>query len=154
VTLSRLDGRPRGCTPGAPPIEDHPGEMAWRRVLLFCFLLVVIGAVASATVPREKDPAVRQTLPSQAPLAPPADVVNARLPAPRDVKAKVGDIVQLEVSHDAQDVVQVLSLGVSEPVERDLDAQLVFDADRPGRFAVTLRDAGTRIGTVEVTQAG
>jgi hypothetical protein len=133
---------------------DHPGPMAWRRVLLFCLLLVVIGAVASATVPRDDDTAVRDTLPAGTPLAPPADVVKARLPAPGAVKAEVGDIVQLEVSHDAEDVVQVLSLGVSEPVERELDAQLVFDADRPGRFAVTLRDAGTRIGTVTVTQAG
>jgi len=50
--------------------------------------------------------------------------------------------------------VQVLALGVSEPVERAIDAQLVFDADRPGRFAVTLKDAGTRVGTLEVTRAG
>jgi hypothetical protein len=30
----------------------------------------------------------------------------------------------------------------------------VFDADRPGRFAVTLRDANKRIGTIEVKQPG
>jgi hypothetical protein len=51
-------------------------------------------------------------------------------------------------------VVQVPALGVEEPVERDIDGLLVFDADRAGRFAVTLRDAGTRVGTVDVKEAG
>jgi hypothetical protein len=125
--------------------------MAWRRVLLFAVLLVVIGVIASATVPRERDAPVRPTVP--APRAA-ADVVAARLPGRRDVRARVGDIVQLEVTHDAQDVVQVLTLGVSEPVEPGFAAQLTFDADRAGRFAVTLRDAGRRIGTLDVKEAG
>jgi hypothetical protein len=70
------------------------------------------------------------------------------------VHARVGDIVQLEVTHDAQDEVQIPTLGVAEPVDPGLPAQLVFDADRPGRFAVTLRDAEKRIGTVDVKEAG
>ena len=120
--------------------------MIWRRVALFFVLLILIGAIANATVPREKD--------ATAPTAPPADIVHARLPAPNDVVAHVGDVVQIDVSHDAQDVVQVAALGVEDPVERGIDGQLVFDADRAGRFAVTLRDARTRVGTVNVKEAG
>jgi hypothetical protein len=127
--------------------------MAGRRVLLFVALLIVIGAVASATVPREQDPPVRRTLPAPV-QGPAADVVVGRLPGARDVRARVGDIVQIQVTNDAQDTVQVVALGLSEPVERGIPAQLVFDADRPGRFAVTLRDAARRIGTVEVSEAG
>jgi hypothetical protein len=128
--------------------------MAGRRVLLFVALLIVIGAVASATVPREQDPPVRRTLPAPVQSGPAADVVVGRLPGARDVRARVGDIVQIQVTNDAQDTVQVVALGLSEPVERGIPAQLVFDADRPGRFAVTLRDAARRIGTVEVSEAG
>jgi hypothetical protein len=128
--------------------------MATRRLLLFVVLLVVIGAVASATVPREQDTPERPTTPEPAPVTPQADIVEAKLPGKSDVRARVGDIVQLEVSHDAQDEVQIPTLGVSEPVDPGLPAQLVFDADRPGRFAVTLRDAEKRIGTVEVQEAG
>ena len=128
--------------------------MATRRVLLFVVLLVVIGAVASATVPREQDTRERPTTPEPAPVTPAADVVEAKLPGKRDVRARVGDIVQLEVSHNAQDEVQIPTLGVAEPVDPGLPAQLVFDADRPGRFAVTLRDAEKRIGTVDVKEAG
>jgi Na+-transporting methylmalonyl-CoA/oxaloacetate decarboxylase gamma subunit len=128
--------------------------MGMRRVLLFVVLLVVIGAVASATVPREQDAPERQTTPEPAPVSPAAEVVEAKLPGKSDVRARVGDIVQLQVSHDAQDEVQIPTLGVSEPVDPGLPAQLVFDADRPGRFAVTLRDAEKRIGTVDVQEAG
>jgi hypothetical protein len=132
--------------------------MAGRRLLLFVFLLIAIGAVASATVPREQDATFRRqrtTPPPPAPeqALPAATVVEAKLPG-RDVRAKVGDIVQVEVTHNAADVVQVPALGLSEPVEPDLAAQLVFDADRAGRFAVTLRDAQTRVGTIDVTEAG
>ena len=127
--------------------------MAGRRLLLFVVLLIAIGAVASATVPREEPAPVRPpTVP--APAAPIARVVEARLPGRRDVRAKVGDIVQVEVAHDAADVVQVLALGLSEPVEPAIAAQLVFDADHPGRFAVTLRDAQRRVGTIDVQEAG
>jgi hypothetical protein len=127
--------------------------MAWRRIVLFCLLLVVIGAIASATVPRERRAPAEQPFPP-ATAGPPADVVAARLPSGKEIQAEVGDILQVDVAHNSGDVVQVLSLGVSEPVEPGIDAQLVFDADRPGRFAVTLRDANKRIGTIEVKQPG
>ena len=76
------------------------------------------------------------------------------MPSDNPVQAKVGEIVHLQVANDAEDVVEVLGLGVSEPVEPAIDADLVFDADQPGRFAVTLRDAGKRIGTLEVKAPG
>jgi hypothetical protein len=129
--------------------------MAGRRLLLFVVLLIAIGAVANATVPREDAAPVRRPPPLPVPeeASPAANVVTARLPG-RDVRAHVGDVVQLEVEHDAADVVQVLALGLSEPVEPAIAAQLVFDADHPGRFAVTLRDAQKRVGTIDVKQAG
>jgi Na+-transporting methylmalonyl-CoA/oxaloacetate decarboxylase gamma subunit len=131
--------------------------MAGRRLLLFVVLLIAIGAVANATVPREEDAPVRR--PAPAPPAPEqagpvANVVVARLPGRKDVRATVGDVVRVAVAHDAADVVQVTALGLSEPVEPGIDAELVFDADRAGRFAVTLRDAQRRVGTIDVGEAG
>jgi protein involved in polysaccharide export with SLBB domain len=127
--------------------------MAWRRIVLFCLLLVVIGAIASATVPRERRAPAEQPFPPAATGAP-ADVVAARLPSSKEVRAEVGDVLRVRVAHDAEDVVQVPTLGISEPVEPGIDAQLVFDADQPGRFAVILRDANKRIGTIDVKQPG
>jgi hypothetical protein len=127
--------------------------MAWRRILLFVVLLIVIAGFANATVPREDRPTGRPAEPQAIPAAPPADVVAAKLPGKHDVHARVGDVVRLEVSHDADDVVKVPTLGVAEPVGPGMAADLVFDADQAGRFAVTLRD-GKRIGTLDVKEAG
>jgi hypothetical protein len=132
---------------------DHQRPMAGRRLMLFVVLLVVIGAVASATVPREDRQAVR-TPPEAQPAQPPADVVRAALPGRREVRARVGDVIEIQVKHDAADIVQVVALGIEEPVEPGIAAQLVFDADRAGRFGVTLREAGRRIGTIAVREAG
>jgi hypothetical protein len=133
--------------------RHHPGVVA-RRVLLFVVLLIGIGALACALTPRAEDQAGRQTLPADAPVSPAANLVEASLPGKADIRARVGDVVQLAVRHDARDIVQIPTLGVAEPVEPGLDALLVFDADRPGRFAVTLREAARRIGTVDVRAAG
>jgi hypothetical protein len=128
--------------------------MAGRRVLVFIVLLLVVAAVASAIAPRDDDVARRPVTPAVPPPAAAARVVEGVLPDDRRVRARVGDIVQIEVRHPAQDEVQILALGVAEPVDPGIPAQIVFDADREGRFAVTLRDAARRVGTVEVRPAG
>ena len=128
--------------------------MAGRRLLLFVLLLLVIGAIASATVPRERREPQQSPLPATPQVEPAAGAVEAKLPAKRSVRAKVGDVVQIDVRATADDVAEVTSLGVSEPVGPGIPAQLVFDADQPGHFAVTLRDARRRIGTVVVRAAG
>ena len=123
--------------------------MTARRLLLFVALLLLVSAMASAVAPRERD------IPPQTPQRPAtparaADVVRATFPDERELRARVGDVVELEVRNEGRDVVQIPALGLAEPVERDLPAQLVFDADRAGRFAVSLRDERRRVGTVEV----
>jgi hypothetical protein len=127
--------------------------MPGRRLLLFAVLLLLIGTVASAIAPREQDTGAPAVEPAPAPSRPTAETVDGVLPVDRRIRARVGDIVQIEVENDAQDFVEIPSLGVSEPVEAGLPAQLVFDADREGRFAVRLRDTGKRLGTVEVRAA-
>jgi hypothetical protein len=128
--------------------------MAGRRVLVFIVLLLVVAAVASAIAPRGNDADRRAVTPAVPPPSAAARVVEGVLPEDRRVRARVGDIVQIEVRHTAADQVEVIALGLSEPVEPEIPAELVFDADREGRFAVTLRDAAKRVGTVEVRPAG
>jgi hypothetical protein len=124
--------------------------MPGRRLLLYAVLLLLVATVASAVAPRGRDAGVPSVEPSPAPPRPAADTVDGALPQDRRVRARVGDIVQVEVDHDERDVVEIPTLGISEPVEPGLPALLVFDADREGRFGVRLRMAGTRLGTVEV----
>ena len=124
--------------------------MAVRRILLFVVLLLVVAAIAESIAPRDEPPRAIKNSPGATPPRSTGELVEGRLPDDREVRARVGDLVQIAVSHRAQDTVRIVSLGLEEPVDPDLPAQLVFDADRPGRFSVTLRDAARRVGVVEV----
>jgi hypothetical protein len=125
--------------------------MRWRRLLLLALLLVVGASAVSALDPRDRgsdrvDPSI-----AAAAAAPPAPVVEASLPANKDVRAHVGDVVRLLVRAPSADMVQLTSLGVEQPVDAGAPAELTFVADRAGRFRVRLRDAGESVGTLRVT---
>jgi hypothetical protein len=132
--------------------------MAGRRVLLFVAMLLLVAVIAESIAPRDEAPRAVKGAPGATPPPATGDVVEARLPAGKgngkDVRARVGDLVQIEVRSRAQDVAQIVSLGIAEPVDPELPAQIVFDADRPGRFSVTLRDAARRVGVVEIEAEG
>jgi hypothetical protein len=119
----------------------------WRRLLFFAVFVIVAASATSAMAPRERR--VRDPPGAHAP-PPPASVVEASLPSDRDVRARVGDVVRLSVRAPSADVVEVTSLAVEEPVDAGAPAELIFVADRAGRFPVRLRDAGEAIGTLRI----
>ncbi|MEN3284601.1 MAG: hypothetical protein V7607_5741 [Solirubrobacteraceae bacterium] len=124
----------------------------WRRLLFFAVLLIVAASLVSAMAPRDRrsDDASRAAIDPSA-SSPPAPVVEASLPGDKEVRARVGNVVRLLVRAPSADVVQISDIAVEEPVDAGQPAQLVFVADRAGRFGVRLRDAGESIGTVLVT---
>ncbi len=127
------------------------GVVASRRIFVFALALLVIASLASALAPTQRSRRSTTTPPPPTSTEP-ATIVEAALPGGA-VRATVGDVVRLRVTHDEQDFVQIASLGVSEPVEDGIPAELVFDADREGSFAVTLLESGERLGVVDVRPA-
>ena len=126
------------------------GRLPARRALLAVAILLLAAALVSSISPRQREQA---TVP--VPQAEPAGAaerrtVEGRLPADKTVRAREGDVVELQVTSRAPDEARVVALGLSGPTEPGLPAKLTFVADRPGRFAVTLRDAATRAGTLEI----
>ena len=130
----------------------HNQVVPWRRLILFAVLLIVGASLVSAMAPRDRVPD-RSSNAAVDPSAsrPPASVVEASLPRDKEVRARVGDVIRLVVRAPSADVVQLTSLAVEGPVDADQPTELVFVADRAGRFPVSLRDAGESIGTVRVT---
>jgi hypothetical protein len=129
----------------------HNPPVPWRRLLLFAVLLIVGTSLVSATTTQDRradDSGKRAETP---PSNPPASVVEASLPANKEVRARVGDVVRLRVRAPSFDVVELAGLAVEEPVEADQPTELVLVADREGRFRVRLRDANEAIGTLRVT---
>jgi hypothetical protein len=147
-----LDVSLASAAPPAAARVRHNQVVRWRRLILLAVLLVVGASVVSALEPRDhtsdrsSDPAI-----AAAAAAPPAPVVEASMPADKDVRARVGDVVRLLVRAPAADVVQLPTLGVEAPVDANEPADLTFVADQPGRFRVRLRDAGEAVGTLRVT---
>jgi hypothetical protein len=130
----------------------HNHLVPWRRLLFFAVLLIVAASLVSAMAPRDRrsDSASNAAVDPSA-SKPPAPVVEASLPADKEVRARVGDVIRLLVRAPSADVVQVSDIAIEEPVDAGQPAELVFVADRAGRFRVRLRDAAESIGTVRVT---
>jgi hypothetical protein len=133
----------------------HNGAVPGRSILLFVALLLLIAALASVIAPREGNVVGRSTTqpPQLAPPPPAARTVTGQLPADGTVEATVGDVVDLTVTADHPDEVQIFDLGLQAPVDADLPGVLQFVADQPGRFAVTLRYSGERVGVLVVRPA-
>jgi hypothetical protein len=135
----------------AEPVR-HNQVMPWRRLLLFAVLLIVGASLVSAMASRDRRADDSPNAGAEASAsAPPASVVEASLPGDKEVRARVGDVVRLLVRAPAADVVELSTLAVEEPVDADRPTELLFVADRAGRFRVHLRDADESIGTVRVT---
>jgi hypothetical protein len=135
----------------AEPVR-HNQVMPWRRLLLFAVLLVVGASLVSAMAARDRRADDSPNAGAEASASrPPASVVEATLPGDKEVRARVGDVVRLLVSAPAADVVELSTLAVEEPVDADQPTELLFVADRAGRFHVRLREADESIGTVRVT---
>ncbi len=126
--------------------------MPARRALLAVAILLLAAALVSSVAPRQREPA-----PVAVPQAEPAGAaarrtVEGRLPADGVVRAREGDVVELQVTSRAPDEARIVALGLEGPTEPGLPATLTFVADRAGRFDVTLRDAGTRAGKLEIAE--
>ena len=132
----------------------HNGPVPGRSILLFVAALLIIAALASAIAPHERNLLTPTHTQATAPVVTaPVARVKGTLPADGTVQASVGDIVDLTVTAAQPDEAQIFALGLQAPVDADVPATFEFVADQPGTFPVTLRDAGTKAGTLVVRPA-
>ncbi len=131
-------------------ICDHRAVLA-RRILLFCSIVLLAAALSSALTTSTRDDGQDAVAPPVAAAAPPTARVTAALPDDATVSAQVGDVVELNVTADEPERVEIRDLGVDAVVGPGLPAKLLVVTDRAGEFAVTLRYSGREIGTLTVT---
>jgi hypothetical protein len=142
-----------------------------RRLLVLVAVLMGLTALAASLAPpppaqRGRSPSAPSATPTPHPAATPAPAagtapepgatVRARISAsrsavPRDVRAAEGDLVDLVVSGDVVDTVEIPGQAVLEPIDPDSPALVQLYADTPGRFPILLLDANRRIGTLLVS---
>jgi hypothetical protein len=133
-----------------------------RRLLALIGVLLMIAAVATALAPppdkRAAAPGRTTGRTAAEPAAPSAGgrAVHAALGAgatgtAQVVRARVGDIVSLDVTPPAPGTVTVAGYDLVAAADPDTPAHFDFFADRPGRFAVELEGARAPLGKVVVS---
>lgn len=144
----------RRCTSstGWPsPAVRQTVAMAPRRALTLLFLLLVTVTVIGSTSAPRRDPDPGAV---PAPAGAPAEQVTGRLPADRTITARVGQVVNVEVTSLQPDTAEIARLGLKAPVGPGLEGTAItLVADVPGRFAVTVGLGRTRVGVLVIKPA-
>lgn len=123
--------------------------MALRRFLLASVLLLLTLSLLSSL---SRTPPGRQaTKPAYRPPSSPPAQATGSLPADERIRARVGDVVIVEVRADRADSAEVRDLGIDAPVVPGVAGRLEFLADRPGRFPVVLSATGEQLGVILIT---
>jgi hypothetical protein len=125
-----------------------------RRLLLFAAVLLLLATLAAALAPR---PPLADAPPSALP-APAGEsgtiehTISADPGAKTTITLRKGDILQLEVSGDMLDSVQLVGLDRIDGVEPLTPARFQVLAERPGVYPIRLLEADRRIGKLEITE--
>ncbi|MGI8779640.1 MAG: hypothetical protein ACR2L8_05650 [Solirubrobacteraceae bacterium] len=126
--------------------------MLARRLLLLAAVLMLLTALAAGIAP---DPAPVEPPPATS-AAPAGRLVELSLSAApssgedQRVKAHVGDLIELEVSGDLLDTVQIERLDRLDPVEPTTPARFNLIAEEAGVYPIRLVEADRRIGRLDI----
>ena len=139
--------------------------MLGRRLLVLFAVLLGLTALATSLAPRPTGtrPGFVQRTPSPTPTPSPEPAAGGTRrivktisadpgkPSAR-VSARVGDILELTVSGDVLDAVEIDDIGELEPIEPGSPARFEVLLERPGELRVSLTDAERVVGVVKVAE--
>src|SRR4051794_19880148 len=127
--------------------------MIGRRLLVLLAVLLGLTALAAGIAPRQaatppaaEAPRASTAAPVERPLH---RTIDADAPGRRRIVVDRGRLVRLTVKGDVVDSVQLDDLDV-QPIDPSSPALFEWLADAPGRYPITLLDAGRRLGVLEV----
>jgi hypothetical protein len=128
--------------------------MFLRVTLIITAMLLLTAALATVLTPREIRRDDVATVATPLPAPEPGAVVAVALPAEGAQPAvRAGDLVELEITSKAADLVQLPELGLRIPVAAGRPAQRRFIAPRAGTFTVVSRWTGRELGELVVRPA-
>jgi hypothetical protein len=124
--------------------------MVARRLLLLAAVLMLLTALAAGLAPQ---PDTTETEPAPRPAQTPAVVAESISAADEDqsVKARVGDLIQLEVTGDVIDEVEIELLDRIDPIEPTTPARFEVIPETAGVYPIRLIEADKRIGRLEIS---
>jgi hypothetical protein len=120
-----------------------------RRLLLLAAVLMLLTALAAGLAP-EPDPST-PAAPDRATRAP--EIIEEMLSTDRadqTVRARVGDLIRLEVAGDVLDQVQIERLDRIDAIEPLTPARFEVIPEIAGVFPIRLIEADRRLGRLDV----
>lgn len=124
--------------------------MLARRLLLLAAVLMLLTALAAGLAPQPEDtPTSSAPRPGPTPTTVP-DSISAD-GTDQTVKARVGDLIQLEVTGDVLDQVQIERLDRFDPIEPTTPARFEVIPETAGVYPIRLVEADRRIGRLEIS---
>ncbi|MDX6691128.1 MAG: hypothetical protein QOG15_2585 [Solirubrobacteraceae bacterium] len=119
-----------------------------QRVTLVLLGLLVLTVIFAFVVPqpeRPDDPTPRTTG-AAASGEPLSETVQGTLPRDKEVRAHVGDVIELTVTAKEPDSATVAAFGVTDAASPGAPAHFSFVADFAGRYPVRLLLTNERVG--------
>ena len=129
--------------------------MLARRLLILLAVLMGLTALAAGVAPRrplpQDEPSTPQASTAQPVQKPLVRTLSADEPSGRRIVVTRGRLVQLTVTGDVVDSVQLGDLQV-HALDPESPAHFELLADVPGSYPITLLDAQQRLGVLEVKE--
>jgi hypothetical protein len=121
-----------------------------RRLLVPVSLLFLVLLILGSLTPSDSTRTDTSTTPAPPSGGSAVRTIEATMPEDDEVRARVGDLVNLTVESDAPGGVELPDFGESEPVAPGAPALFDILPTQPGTFDVVSTDSGKTIGTLVV----
>jgi hypothetical protein len=147
----RINGWRPCHRPSRPHIEPRLEDLdtlRTRRFLIPLAVFLIVLTVAGATGPGPNQAEKPDLPPGREADA--SATVTGRLPADRVVEARVGDVVQIEVTPREAGGVEIPAFAQIASADPEVPARFSLLVDRPGRFVVRTVEGRAELGYVEV----
>jgi hypothetical protein len=124
--------------------------MLARRLLLLAAVLMLLTALAAGLAP---EPAPEELPPVETDTRAPETVEQSLSTdvADQRVRARVGDLVRLEVSGDVLDAVEIEQLDRIDAIEPTTPARFEVIPQQEGVYPIRLIEADRRIGRLDIS---
>jgi hypothetical protein len=121
-----------------------------RRLLVPVSLVFLVLLILGSLAPTDSTRTDTTTTPVPPAGGSPPRTVQATMPPNDEVRARVGDLVNITVESDTPGGVEMPDFGESEPVAPGAPAMFDVLPSEPGRFAVVSTDTGKQLGVLVV----
>jgi len=124
-----------------------------RLIIVATAMVAVLALVAGFAAENDQRNDSTTTETSVAAPAAPSEVVEADVPRVKEILARVGQPVELNVTLTTEDTLVIDAFGLDETIAAGIETPVQFTPVTPGRYELKLQNSGKSIGRLVVRPA-